>query len=199
MEKISFQVTREKCLNDSDVLEAMQEFGSYLDISPDDFRAIYTNAYAKARARIFEGIKARDIMSHPVITIPCGTTVRQAVELLDDRNISGVPVVDEADQLVGILSETDIARLSGSTKRASLMHLLRMVLKHTFSPQQLDIPVERIMTRDVVCVPDDISLVPLLTIMQEKNVKRLPVKDSKGHLVGLVSRGDLLTTLGSIR
>ena len=185
-------------MDENDVLDAIKEFGSYLDISPDDFRAIYAQAYAKARSRLLESIRACDIMSHPVVAMEPTLSVRDAVFFLDDHAITGAPVAEDK-HIVGMLSETDIARLSGDTKRPSPMSILRHILEGEFDPKTLERPVASIMTKDVVTVSRDTSLKTMIGLIQEKNITRLPVTTSQGLLLGLVSRTDILNTLSKLR
>ncbi len=198
-QKIRLQTDLSSTLEENDVLAAMREFEGYLDISPDDFREIYTKAYAKARRRLFEGITAKDIMSHPVITIAPTMTAKAAVDFFDEHDITGAPVVDEEARILGILSETDIARIVGGTRRPTPMHVLRAILQQTFSPELLAIPVSHIMTKDAVCIAPETTLAAMLERIHSNNISRLPVVDTAHCLVGLVSRTDLLNTLGSLR
>ena len=81
----------------------MRDFGSYLDITPEDFRLVYAKAYAIARRRFLKDITAADIMSNPVLTVPADMPLRDAVEFLDEHNISGAPVVNCDGAMAGIL------------------------------------------------------------------------------------------------
>ena len=197
-QKILVQANPVNMMDEDDILAAMKEFGSYLDISPDDFRAIYAMAYTKVRTRLLEGITARDIMSHPAISVPPDMRLRDAVDFLDEHNISGVPVTNDK-QLVGLLSETDIARIAGGTRRPTPMHLLRVVIKNTFDPSFLDTQVENCMTKNVISVLPNISLSTMITLIQKHDINRLPVTDDKNNLLGLVSRTDILNTLSKLR
>ncbi|MBQ7608949.1 MAG: CBS domain-containing protein [Desulfovibrionaceae bacterium] len=182
--------------DDSDVMKAMREFGSFLDITPDDFRELYTKAYAEARARFFEERTAAQIMSTPVLSIRPSMTCADAVRFFDEHNISGAPVALEDGQIVGVLSETDIARLVGGTRRPSPMHLLKAVLEKPIEPNALSVPVDTIMTKEAICVQKETSLAAMLDIIHTKAINRLPVIDADKKLVGIVSRTDLLNTLG---
>ena len=182
--------------DDDDVMTAMKEFGSFLDITPDDFRELYTKAYSRARSRFFEERTAGDIMSHPVLSILPTMTIAQAVHFFDEHNISGAPVGDADGHILGVLSETDIARLVGGTQRPSPMHLLKVVLDKPLDPASLDATVDSIMTRDAICVRQTTSLAAMLDIIRKKDINRLPVVDADNKLLGIVSRTDLLNTLG---
>lgn len=198
-QKIRLNERRDLALDEQDILEAMRDFGAYLDISPDDFRAIYTKAYAIAHTRFLEEICADQVMSSPVLSVAPSMSVRAAIDFLDAQNISGAPVLDGAGQLLGVLSETDIARLAGGSRRPSPMHLLRSVLSQTFDPACLEVAVETIMTREVICVSPQTSLAEMLSLVNSHDINRLPVTEAGKRVVGLVSRTDLLNVLSTLR
>ena len=194
--KILLRDDRSFGLSEEDVLEAMRSFGAYLDITPEDFRAVYTSAFGIARRRFLEGVTAANIMSAPVLTMSSAMSLRDAVDFLDEHNISGAPVED-GRRLVGVLSETDIARAADGAFRPSPMHLLRSVLRENFSPTCLNRTVAEVMTREVITVRPDTSLAEMLAVVKARNINRLPVLNPEGRLAGLVSRPALPNTLGS--
>ncbi len=185
-------------LEENDVISAMRDFGSYLDITPEDFRVVYAKAYAIARRRFLGDITAADIMSNPVLTVPADMSLRDAVEFLDEHNISGAPVVNREGAMAGILSETDIARIAGGTRRPSPMHLLRAVMHREFDLGCLDEPVSHVMTKEVVSATPATPLSIMIDTMGKRNINRLPVLES-GSLAGIVSRTDLLKTMGALQ
>ena len=185
-------------LEENDVLSAMRDFGSYLDITPEDFRIIYAKAYAIARRRFLENITAADILSYPVLTVTTDMPLRDAVTFLDEHNISGAPVVNPDGAMVGILSETDIAHTAESTCRSSPMHLLRAIMRREFDLGSLDKAVAHVMTKEVVSATPSTPLSAMIETMGKRNINRLPVLDA-GSLVGLVSRTDVLNTLGALQ
>lgn len=195
---LPLRAERAHSLDDADVMTAMRAFGGYLDITPDDFREIYARAFAIARQRLLSSITAADIMSRPVLTVPSSMHVREAIGFLDEHNISGAPVSDDGISPVGLLSETDIARTAGGTAEPTPMHLLRAVLRQEFDPACLDRYVRDIMTSPAVSVRPSATLADMLALVGTRHINRLPVTNAEGRLVGLVSRTDILNTLGSV-
>jgi CBS domain-containing protein len=112
-------------------------------------------------------ITARDVMTAEPVTFTSDLTLHQAAQILAERRISGAPVVDPNSHLVGVVSEFDLIARSGAT-------------------------VGEVMTRDVVTVPDHATLDRVRAILVTQRLKRLPVVDKDGHLVGLISRADLV-------
>lgn len=119
------------------------------------------------------------IMTTDVVTISSSATVQQAIERLVQRRISGLPVVNDAGQLVGIITE---------------FALLAMAYDHDVQ----DDPIERHMTRDVITVDSSDSLSRATDLFILHRVRRLPVVEG-GRLVGLLSRHDILSALLSER
>jgi CBS domain-containing protein len=108
-----------------------------------------------------------------VFTIRPEQTVRQALAVLGERNVGALVVVDPSGGAIGILSERDIVR-----------HLAR-------DEQALALPVDKLMTRDLVlAVPQD-DLRSVGTTMVQRRIRHLPIVDG-GKLVGIVSIGDVV-------
>lgn len=133
-------------------------------------------------------MRARDIMTTQVVTVRPTTAVKAAAALLVERGISAVPVVDDDDALLGIVSEADLMRLeTGLDPRA---HAIPLAHHERYVPTT----VEEIMTREVVAASEDADAAELARLMLERRVKRIPIV-SGNRVVGIVSRRDLLRVL----
>ena len=119
-----------------------------------------------------------DTKGRQVYAVSPGDTVFHALELMADKNIGAV-VVLEGDNLAGIFSERDYAR--------------RVILKGKASR---DTPVRNIMTADVICVGPDTLVEVCMELMTEKHIRHLPICDHD-KLVGLVSIGDVVNAIVS--
>ena len=150
-------------------------------------------------------MRAMDIMTTKVITVSPETTVRELAALLSERGISGVPVVDAENRLVGIVSEGDLLhRAETGTERrtekrraswldslASDRELARDYAKSHASK------VADIMTREVIAVGETAALAEIADLFEAKRIKRVPVLRD-GALVGIVSRANLVRALAAI-
>ncbi|TXH80497.1 MAG: CBS domain-containing protein [Rhizobium sp.] len=141
------------------------------------------------------------IMTSPAIAVRPETKVAEAAKMMLDNHISGLPVVDAAGSLVGIVSEGDLLRrteLDTERKRSWLLELLA-------SPGKLadeyvsthGRTVEEVMSPTVVSVTSTTNLQDVVALMEKHHVKRLPVV-TNGRLVGIVSRSDLLKALARL-
>ncbi len=143
-------------------------------------------------------MNASEVMTRSPITARRDTAVREAVRLMLDNKISGLPVLDEAGQLVGIVTEGDLLRRSETGTERHRHHWLEFLM----GPGRLageyvrthGRKVEEIMTREVVTVGEDASLDEIVQLMERRRIKRLPVL-AGGVLTGIVSRADLLGAL----
>lgn len=140
-------------------------------------------------------MKASEIMARDVITIRAEASVNEAVRLMLQEKISGLPVVGATDDLVGIVTEGDfLRRAETGTERQRprwlqvLMGTGKLADEYVRSHGR---KVSEIMTGDVVAVGEDATLVDVVKAMEKWRIKRIPViRDRK--VVGLVSRSDLL-------
>ena len=146
-------------------------------------------------------ITAKDIMTREVITISPETEIAQAAQLLLTNRINGVPVVNDAGELVGILCQSDLIIQQKNISIPSLFTLLDGFIPLT-SSKKIDREVEKIaatkvedaMTANPVTVNPDTGIEKVAAFMVEKNYHTLPVV-AGGKLVGIVGKEDVLKTL----
>jgi CBS domain-containing protein len=143
-------------------------------------------------------MNASDVMTRNILSVKPDATIAEAIRLMLDNRISGVPVIDEAGRLVGILTEGDLLR-RGET--ATERHRPRW-LEFLMGPGRLAEEYVRthgrriaeVMTRDPVSVAPDTSLKEIVELMERHRIKRVPVLDGDAP-VGILSRADLLRGL----
>lgn len=132
-------------------------------------------------------MKVREIMTVQVVTVRPDTSLKEAARLMAARGISGLPVVDEG-RVVGILTEADFVDRTAGHGRASLLDvLMNRDDRHLYAADVGDA-----MTTPVISVGPDDGHVDAARLMKRKHVKRLPVLDDNGRLLGVVSRSDIL-------
>ena len=147
-------------------------------------------------------MKARDLMSTKVVTVNPDTSVRDIAALMVEKHISGVPVVDEHHSLVGIISEGDLLRrpelgTDRHPKRRWLSFLTDAQEQAREFTKSHALRADEVMSKSVAYVGEDATLGEIVNTMEKKRVKRLPVLDDDGRLVGIVSRIDLLRALAA--
>lgn len=134
-------------------------------------------------------MKVRDIMTTNVVTAGPDETIKEVILRIRKKNISGLPVVDKNNKVIGTFSEADIAKsLPDILNEAQYIPLLD-VRELTAEP------VKRVMHMPAVTIGPDAPVEEAATMILEKFRHRLPVVDEEGKLMGLVSLGDILKAL----
>ena len=146
-------------------------------------------------------MRAHQIMTRPVITVTPETTVVEAANTMLQRHVSGLPVIDPAGKLVGILSEGDFIRRSEIGTQRKRGRFLKFIL----GPGQTAADfihehgrkVAEIMTKTPLTITEDTELEKIVQLMEKNHVKRLPVTRGD-QIVGIVSRANLLQAVASL-
>ncbi|WP_077961183.1 CBS domain-containing protein [Ensifer adhaerens] len=140
-------------------------------------------------------MRVKDVMTTVVVKLSPDNSVRQAARIMLDNHVSGLPVVDDAGALVGVLSEGDLIRRTelGGGGLAVDASLAADERAHAYV-RRSSWRVGDAMTTDPVTIDEDAPIGRLAALMQERHIKRVPVlKD--GRLIGIVSRADLLQAI----
>jgi CBS domain-containing protein len=138
-----------------------------------------------------------EIMKKSVVTVNSSATIEQAVAISSIADVSGLPVVDDAGILVGVITEHDIIRAMLPTYKDLLASDEAMLSGTLLQDRALEIrnmPVESIMTRNVITATEDEKVLKVASTMILKSIKRLPVVRA-GKPVGIVSRVDIVHAL----
>ncbi len=144
---------------------------------------------------------AADIMTADVIIISADATIDELAKLMAKHRISGIPVTDEQNRVVGMVTEGDVVELDADVHFPHSISLFDSViflgsmkkfedrLRHVVAATVRDI-----MSTDVISVSKDATLRQIATLMADKQVNRLPVIDG-GRLVGIVTRADVVRAM----
>jgi CBS domain-containing protein len=143
-------------------------------------------------------MKASEIMTREVVTVRPDTPVREIARLLNRGDISGVPVVDEAGAVVGIITELDLilrnARLHFPTYIRILDNIIYLQNPRHYRDElrrALGTTAAEIMSQPVISATPDTDVEDIATLMVEKRVNPIPILE-EGHLAGIISRADIL-------
>jgi CBS domain-containing protein len=146
-------------------------------------------------------MRAHQIMSRLVITITPETTIVEAANTMLQRHVSGLPVVDAAGKLVGIISQGDFLRRSEIGTQRKRGRWLKFILgpgkSATDFVHEHGRKVAEIMTPEPLTITEDTPLEEIVALMEKNNVKRLPVVRG-GQVVGIVSRANLVQAVASL-
>ena len=181
-------------ISELDVIAAMKDIQGYLDISPGDFREVFQVAYSHALQRIKDSIKARDIMTQPVHCVGLDMDLMQAATLLADKGFSGAPVLDASGGIAGVLSEKDFLAKMGLGQPATFMQIVAHCLnnKGCMATSLRNHNVREIMTAPAITAGPEITVGAISALFVDKRINRLPIVDSAGRPLGIVTRTDLV-------
>ncbi len=148
-------------------------------------------------------MQARDVMVSPVITVEENETVRNVAKLLIDKRISAVPVVDRAGKLVGIVTEADLMRrVEAGTERRYPWWLSLFTEDSALAADYVQshaTKVKELMTRKVTTAAPGTPLVEIAELFEKRHIKRVPIVNEGGDLVGIVSRANIIQAIASAR
>jgi CBS domain-containing protein len=138
--------------------------------------------------------RVRDVMTTSVVTVDRITPYKEIAQLLVDHQISGVPVLSLGRHVAGVVSEGDL--ITARDKHVATRKLWTGLLRYGSDRKRYSrLTAEHLMTAPAVTIHPDATIAAAARSMTDHHVKRLPVTDSDGKLVGLVSRRDLLSVL----
>lgn len=143
---------------------------------------------------------ARDVMVRQVIKVGQEATVGEVIHLLATHHIGGVPVVNERNEVIGMITDGDIMRRI-RTNRPMVVDVLTDIFVFADMTQLedkaqdlMDLPVAHVMTRKVATVTEETELGMVAALMSDRHIKKVPVVRDK-VLVGIISRGDIIQAL----
>ncbi len=145
-------------------------------------------------------LTAKDIMTRNVVTIRKGSSIAEALKAMADYKVSGLPVVDVDDRLVGIITESDVLLMGqGMVSEGDNVNLNSLFrpraegLEEAYRRARASL-VEEAMTRKVLVFSEDSMVVDIARAMMEHAINRVPIlRDQK--VVGIVSRRDVIKAL----
>ncbi|CAM2188781.1 Inosine-5'-monophosphate dehydrogenase [Paraburkholderia sacchari] len=144
-------------------------------------------------------MQASDIMTTDVVSVVSTATVFEAAELMAKHHISGLPVVDEAGTIIGLVSEGDLLRRvetgTGKPQRSWLAEFLYSTRKLAAEYlKEHAVKVSDIMTENVISVLPATPLAEVADLLERHHIKRVPVV-ADGKVLGIVSRSNLVAAL----
>jgi CBS domain-containing protein len=145
-------------------------------------------------------VKVSEVMRRSVATVRADSPLTEVVELLLDKDFTAVPVTGEGGHVIGMVSDSDLLTRGGmavtiSLKRAVDPEFVRELHQSLENPNR---KVSEVMTREVATIGPEVHLGQAAKLMVERHLKRLPVVDENGKLVGILGRLDILNTIAAV-
>jgi len=147
-------------------------------------------------------VSIKEIMVANPVTVKPSDSVETVLKLLEEKHISGLPVMDDEGQVVGVVSEADLLFKEKSIRLPLYLTFLDSIIylesldkfKHQLQ-KSLGMFVADVMTDKPMTIAPDAPVSQAAELMLTKRINRLPVLDTVGNLVGIVTRNDLLKAL----
>jgi CBS domain-containing protein len=147
---------------------------------------------------------AKNVMNRNVVSIKPNDTLRDAVILMVKHSISGLPVIDEDKNIVGIISQSDVLRHGKRPFILETVDLLEILL-YEQSPENyekelkiaLDLKIKDVMTKDIITVLESTPAGKIAHLMISNKINRVPVIRD-GKLVGIIGREDIIKAIAKI-
>ena len=183
-------------MSDEDILDAMKSIPGYLDITPGDFKEIFGYAYHYAVERIAQSLLAKDVMTAKVISVTPHMSLKDTAMVMANHGISGIPVIDDRETVVGVISEKDFLFRMAEKKTRSIMHVIAQCLstKGCIALPMRSGHAKDIMTSPARTVLESTPVFEIASIFAEEDINRVPVINKNDRLVGIVARADIFRT-----
>jgi CBS domain-containing protein len=142
-----------------------------------------------------ESIPIERIMSKEVVTVTADTSLSDAAHLLVTHRISGLPVVDGAGKLIGLITEADFLRAMGLPSHhpsQTVWQTLDAMLFHRPDVRKPAGKVSDLMVRNVVAIGKMSTVHEAVAAMKTHNIKRVLICDDDNHVIGMVTRSNLV-------
>ncbi len=143
-----------------------------------------------------------DIMTSDPMTVKPETPLKEAIAILAQNKISGLPVVDEDDKLIGIISENDLMWQETGVEPPPYIMILDSVI-YLENPNRYEKEIHKalgqtvadVMTKKCLTITIDKPVKQAARLLHDKKIRRLPVIDKQGKVVGIITQGDIIRAM----
>ncbi|WP_077037942.1 HPP family protein [Pelomonas sp. KK5] len=181
---------------EADLDAALARYNQVLDIPRDDLAALLHEAQLHAYERQFGTLRCADIMSREPLSVQFGTPLQEAWQLLRERGIKALPVVDRANRVIGIVTLTDFMRAAPLDEHDGFANRLRGFLQATPGPNSDKAEVVgQIMSRTVRVVSADRPVAELVPLFASTGHHHIPIVGTEARLVGILTQSDLVAAI----
>ncbi|MCL5807440.1 MAG: CBS domain-containing protein, partial [Deltaproteobacteria bacterium] len=136
-------------------------------------------------------------MTKNVIKTREDADINEAATLLSENRISGLPVVDGQDRVIGMITEADVLAMAGMKKGHVFKDIVRHLLGEPLSGARQSKCLRDVMTSPAITAGPEADIREIALTLDEKRIKRLPVVNEQGKLIGVISRADIVRAIGA--
>ena len=182
-------------LQTEDLLSALNSFDTVIDISEQDLERLYHQAQLHAYQRKSGEVRCCDIMSRDLISVKPDTAVAAAWQLLRKHKISMLPVVDDKQHLLGVISTVDFLKnLKVPHYWGLLRHVNQLLLRNKHRSQRKR-SVADIMVTKLTVADQHEHIAALVPVLSDQGLHHIPVLNAQQQLVGVITQSDLIAAL----
>ena len=181
-----------------DLRKARRELETYIDITEEDLMKIYSLALRYAQERRSQQVPIAEVMTRDVVSAKPDADIHEAIRLLSEKGVGGLPVVDDDHGVVGVITEADVLCMLGVERKHGFKDLIRHVLGDPCLKQQREGKVRDFMTSPAVVVRPDQDTLEAARLLEQRRIKRLPVVDERNRLVGIITRADIVKAVAKL-
>ncbi len=146
-----------------------------------------------------------EVMTSNPITVTRETSLTEAIKIIAEKRISGLPVVDDQGKLVGVISESDLMwKQTGIDPPPYVMFLDSVIYLENPARYEKEVhkvlgqTVGEVMTTKAISIAPESSVKDAARLMHDKHVRRLPVVNEVGQVVGIITRGDIVRSMAGL-
>ena len=188
-----------------DLSRAISEMDTFIDISQQDLHEIYTRALQQAHGQGFGDMRCAKIMSQPVLSVQYGTELEEVWQLFERHNIRGVPVVDNFQHVIGMVTVSNFVHMASDSTSTPLPESYGMAERLArlrqrtpgFESDKAEV-VGQIMNSPAITARQDERIADKINLFNQHHIHHLPVIDDKHKLVGMLTREDIMAARASL-
>jgi CBS domain-containing membrane protein len=186
-------------LKSQDIEYALRQIGGYIDVSPDDLHEIHARASLHAFERRMGKITCGNIMKSDVTAVEYGTHLEEVWELMRSHRVKGLPVIDRARRVIGIVTIVDFVKRAEVQPGHVFDRLVRFVRRTPGLRSEKPEVAGQIMTPSPVTAREDEHILTLVPLFSEHDIHHIPIVGADGRLKGMVTQSDLMAALYNYR
>ncbi len=164
-------IMQELELDSEDLQAALKELHQYVDITEEDLKLIFKIALKHAKERIALKIRVSDVMTKDVITVKKDAGLHEAARILSENKISGMPVIDDRNHVIGIVTEADILYMAGMKSDHTFKDILMHILGGPIPRRKNGETVADVMTSPAITTKPEADLREVARILDEKRIR----------------------------
>ncbi len=189
-----------------DLARAISEMDTFIDISQQDLHEIYARALQQAHGQGFGDMRCAEVMSQPALSVQYGAELEEVWQLFEQHNIRGVPVVDNFQHVIGMVTVSNFVHLASDSadtplpESQSMAERLARLRQRTpgFESDKAEV-AGQIMNSPAITARQDERIADKIDVFNQHHIHHLPVVDDKRKLVGMLTREDIMAARASLK